>query len=271
MAYIRAAARPSFSRRAARRTPVGRQLPPDLQRSSHDHLPHPCENRITRRSSTEPHGSGHGLAGMTPSVETGREGRRIVWKPPVYNTVRALLTNPIHAGAYAFGRTASRGDGRERAQAGGARPPPGARRVGRVDRGSPRGLRLLGGVREAAPDRRQRQLQGPDGARLGPPGRRAARRPASRCGHCGRRLHVSYSGTSGLSRALLVPRRASQPRNADLHRLRRHAGRRGGLGRGPAAPEPARRRGRPRRGGDARRGDRRHAAPGGAGADAGPL
>ena len=45
---------------------------------------------------------------LTPSVETGREGRRIVWKPPVYNTVRALLTNPIHAGAYAFGRTASR-------------------------------------------------------------------------------------------------------------------------------------------------------------------
>ena len=31
---------------------------------------------------------------LTPSVETGREGQRIVWKAPAYNTVRALLTNP---------------------------------------------------------------------------------------------------------------------------------------------------------------------------------
>ena len=40
-----------------------------------------------------------------PAVKTDGEERRIVWKPPVYNTVHALLTNPIYAGAYAFGRT----------------------------------------------------------------------------------------------------------------------------------------------------------------------
>ena len=32
----------------------------------------------------------------------------MVWKLPVYNTVHHMLTNPIYAGAYAFGRTGSR-------------------------------------------------------------------------------------------------------------------------------------------------------------------
>jgi hypothetical protein len=40
----------------------------------------------------------------TLSVE---DGRRVVWKLPVYNTVRGLLTNPVYGGAYAFGRTAN--------------------------------------------------------------------------------------------------------------------------------------------------------------------
>jgi hypothetical protein len=34
------------------------------------------------------------------------DGRRSVeWKLPVYNTLLRILTNPIYAGAYAFGRT----------------------------------------------------------------------------------------------------------------------------------------------------------------------
>ena len=39
---------------------------------------------------------------------TVAEGRSIVWKLPVYNTVHHILTNPIYAGAYAFGRTGRR-------------------------------------------------------------------------------------------------------------------------------------------------------------------
>ena len=35
-------------------------------------------------------------------------GRQIEWKLPVYNTVHHILTNPVYAGAYAFGRTGSR-------------------------------------------------------------------------------------------------------------------------------------------------------------------
>jgi Resolvase, N terminal domain/Recombinase len=36
------------------------------------------------------------------------EGRCIVWKLPLYNTVYNILTNPVYAGAYAFGRTMSK-------------------------------------------------------------------------------------------------------------------------------------------------------------------
>ena len=43
-----------------------------------------------------------------PATEYGPEGRKVVWKLPVYNTLHHLLTNPIYAGAYVFGRTGSR-------------------------------------------------------------------------------------------------------------------------------------------------------------------
>ena len=44
-----------------------------------------------------------------PAVNyTIADGRNIVWKLPVYNTVHHILKNPIYAGAYAFGRTGSR-------------------------------------------------------------------------------------------------------------------------------------------------------------------
>ena len=53
-----------------------------------------------------------------PAVRyTVEDGRSLVWKPPVYNTVHHILTNPIYAGAHAFGCTCSRvsiADGRKR-------------------------------------------------------------------------------------------------------------------------------------------------------------
>src|SRR6516162_5518358 len=45
------------------------------------------------------------------------EGRGITWRLPLYNTVHNILTNPVYAGAYAFGRTMSKvsvEDGRKR-------------------------------------------------------------------------------------------------------------------------------------------------------------
>ena len=71
IACIRAAARPSSSRPAARRKPSADRSPPILSVSpvsAHDHPPHPCKNRTTQRSSTEPPESGHGLDGMSPSA-----------------------------------------------------------------------------------------------------------------------------------------------------------------------------------------------------------
>jgi DNA invertase Pin-like site-specific DNA recombinase len=42
-----------------------------------------------------------------PAVTHGAEGRGIVWKLPVYNTILHILTNPIYAGAYASGGRAA--------------------------------------------------------------------------------------------------------------------------------------------------------------------
>src|ERR1700752_4093113 len=43
-----------------------------------------------------------------PLARHGREGRPGQGPPPRYNTVHRLLTNPVYAGAYVFGRTGSR-------------------------------------------------------------------------------------------------------------------------------------------------------------------
>jgi len=38
----------------------------------------------------------------------GPQGHTVQWGPPRYHAVHRLLTNPVYAGAYVFGRTASR-------------------------------------------------------------------------------------------------------------------------------------------------------------------
>jgi excisionase family DNA binding protein len=38
----------------------------------------------------------------------GPQGRAVQWRPPRYHAVHRLLTNPVYAGAYVFGRTGSR-------------------------------------------------------------------------------------------------------------------------------------------------------------------
>jgi DNA invertase Pin-like site-specific DNA recombinase len=40
-----------------------------------------------------------------PAIPSGRGERRLVWKLPLYHTIWAILTNPLYAGAYAFGKT----------------------------------------------------------------------------------------------------------------------------------------------------------------------
>jgi DNA invertase Pin-like site-specific DNA recombinase len=40
-----------------------------------------------------------------PAVGYGERNQQIYWKLPLYHTILAILTNPMYAGAYAFGRT----------------------------------------------------------------------------------------------------------------------------------------------------------------------
>ncbi len=132
-----------------------------------------------------------------PAVEQGPAGPRIVWKLPVYNTVLHLLTNPIYAGAYAFGRTYSRVTVRE-----------GRKRVVRGYRRSQSDWEVLlpdhheGYISWEEFERNQRLIADNANSK-GLMARGSVRRGDAllagllRCGHCGRRLHVSYSGTAG--------------------------------------------------------------------------
>ena len=134
---------------------------------------------------------------LLPSTETEGELRRIVWKLPVYNTVHGLLTNPVYGGAYAFGRTASR-----------VTLENGRKRVSRGHRREREEWDVLivdhheGYVSWAEFERNQRLIADNANCR-GLMVRGAVRRGDAllaglmRCGHCGRRLHVTYSGTDG--------------------------------------------------------------------------
>jgi len=132
-----------------------------------------------------------------PAVRHGPEDRRLEWKAPVYNTIHHILTNPIYAGAYAYGRSASKvgiENGRKRIVRG--------FRVERPD------WQVLirdhheGYIGWDAFERNQRLISdnanGKSWASRG-----AVRRGEAllaglfRCGHCGRKLHVAYSGTKG--------------------------------------------------------------------------
>jgi excisionase family DNA binding protein len=128
------------------------------------------------------------------SSEVGSTERRIVWRPPVYNTVRKILTNPIYAGAYAFGRTTNRlqlKDGRRRLTRGHSRP--------RADWEVLIVDHHKGYISWDEFERNQRLIAENAGNR-GLMVRRAVNRGDMllagllRCGHCGRKLHVTYSG-----------------------------------------------------------------------------
>jgi len=134
-----------------------------------------------------------------PAVSYGLDGRHVEWKPPVYNTIHHMLTNPIYAGAYVFGRTGSRitiEAGRKRIVRG-----------FRKDRGEWEALILdhhEGYISWAEFERNQRLIaDNANGKSF--MSRGSVRRGEAllagvlRCGHCGRKLHVAYSGTNGSS------------------------------------------------------------------------
>src|SRR5262249_15673031 len=125
------------------------------------------------------------------------EGRSIAWKLPLYNTVHNILTNPVYAGAYAFGRTMSKvsvEDGRKRIKRG-LRRPQSEWDVLLKDQHE-------GYITWSEFERNQRVITnnatGKGSAVTG-----AVRRGELllagllRCGHCARKLYVGYGGKSG--------------------------------------------------------------------------
>src|SRR5438105_343299 len=126
------------------------------------------------------------------------EGRSIAWRLPLYNTVHNILTNPVYAGAYAFGRTMSKvsvEEGRKRVNRGVRRP------MAEWDV-------LLKDQHEGyiswSEFERNQQVITDNATGKGSAAVRGAVRRGElllagllRCGHCGRKLYVGYGGKAG--------------------------------------------------------------------------
>ncbi len=139
-----------------------------------------------------------------PATDYGSEGRSVVWKLPVYNTVHKFLTNPVYAGTYAWGRTATQTrieDGRKRVRRGASKPLAEwdvlladhhegyitwdeyqANQAIIAQNANCKGAMVRGAVR-----RGEALLPG-----------------LLRCGHCGRKLTVHYAGKRGAARYVCI-------------------------------------------------------------------
>ena len=132
-----------------------------------------------------------------PASVNGPGGRSVLWKAPIYNTVLHILTNPVYAGAYAFGRTETR----VRIEAGRKRVVSGIRREREQ-------WQVLitehheGYIDWQTYEHNQRAIADNTNMR-GEMARGALRKGEAllagliRCGHCGRKLHVAYTGKNG--------------------------------------------------------------------------
>jgi len=135
---------------------------------------------------------------MPTACHSAAEGRSIVWRLPLYNTVHNILTNPVYAGAYAFGRTMSKvsvEEGRKRVRRGVRRP------LAEWDV-------LLkdqheGYISWAEFERNQHVIANNATGKGSAIARGAARHGELllagllRCGHCGRKMYVAYGGKAG--------------------------------------------------------------------------
>jgi excisionase family DNA binding protein len=137
-----------------------------------------------------------------PMVVYGPRGRMVEWRLPRYNTIHRLLTNPIYAGAYVFGRTKSQ----VRVEAGRKLITYGVRRARKE-------WEVL--IRDHHPgyiswehyENNQRTIN--ENANM-----KGEMVPGSvrngggllvgllRCGHCGRKLKVQHNGPRGVARYL---------------------------------------------------------------------
>jgi excisionase family DNA binding protein len=135
-----------------------------------------------------------------PVAVYGAQGRIVEWRPPRYNTVHRLLTNPIYAGAYVFGRTGSQ----TRVEAGRKAIKRGIRRTqdawevllrdhheGYISwEEYERNQQTIGGNANMKGEMVKGSVRNGGGLLVG----------LLRCGRCGRKLKVLHNGLRGVAR-----------------------------------------------------------------------
>jgi DNA invertase Pin-like site-specific DNA recombinase len=126
------------------------------------------------------------------SFDGGESG--IIWKLPLYQNIQAILTNPIYAGAYAFGKTETRTrivDGRARKRSGFRKPR--SQWTVLIPNHHPGYLSWEEYERNQAMIAANTHMQSGAEPKAGRGGR-ALLSGLLRCRRCGRMLYVSYSG-----------------------------------------------------------------------------
>jgi len=134
---------------------------------------------------------------LVPKVQPGTAGREIVWELPTSGRIRQMLNNPCYAGAFAYGKTAARTrieDGRAR-QSSRYKKPQNEWKVLLVDHhsGYISWEEYLQNKQRLEANVAWSDSEGSGAAKLGA----ALLSGLLRCGRCGRKLQVLYSGTSG--------------------------------------------------------------------------
>jgi excisionase family DNA binding protein len=136
---------------------------------------------------------------LLPAIIQCAGKRPIEWKAPVYHTLHHMLTNPVYAGAYVFGRRGMR-IGLEG----------GRKRIIRTLNRDPKHWDVLikehheGYISWAQFERNQQLIadnaNGKSYLRRGSIRQGEALLPGLfRCGHCGKKLYIAYSGKHGAS------------------------------------------------------------------------
>jgi DNA invertase Pin-like site-specific DNA recombinase len=126
------------------------------------------------------------------SFEDGQRG--VIWKLPLYQSIQAILTNPVYAGAYAFGKTETRTkvvDGRPVKRSGYRRPR--SQWMILIPNHHPGYLSWEEYERNQAMIVANTHMQSGTEPKAGRGGR-ALLSGLLRCRRCGRMLYVSYSG-----------------------------------------------------------------------------
>jgi DNA invertase Pin-like site-specific DNA recombinase len=128
-----------------------------------------------------------------PNTAYGPQGRHVVWKLPIYQAVYGIMTNPIYAGAYVYGRSTHR-----------IRLEQGRKRIMRGLRQTQENWSVLildhhEGYISWAEYERNVEVIAHNAGNKGLMVRRAVRHGAAllngllRCGHCGRKMQVNYA------------------------------------------------------------------------------